>query len=215
MAGVADERGHVGAEEVLALAEADDERAVAAGADDGVRLVGVHGEQGEGAVQVGHGLAHGRGQVAGAVEGRAEQVGDDLGVGLGGELDPLGLQAALEGVEVLDDAVVHERELAVPAAPVGVGVGVGGAAVGGPAGVADRGRRLRQRGVLQRLAQVGQLAGPLAGHDLVVADEGHARRVVAAVLEPAEALHHDVQGLVAGLRADVSDDSTHGVKGTS
>ena len=40
-AGVADERRDVGAEEVLAVAEADDERAVAPGADDDAGLVGV------------------------------------------------------------------------------------------------------------------------------------------------------------------------------
>ena len=45
-------------------------------------------------------------------------MGDDLGVGLGGELHALGDQAVLEGVEVLDDAVVDERELAVAAAAV-------------------------------------------------------------------------------------------------
>ena len=38
VAGVLDERGDVGAEEVLAVTETDDERRVAAGADDDVRL---------------------------------------------------------------------------------------------------------------------------------------------------------------------------------
>ena len=49
LAGVPDEGGDVGAEEVLAVAEADDQRAVAAGADDHAGLVGVHGQQREGA----------------------------------------------------------------------------------------------------------------------------------------------------------------------
>ena len=51
VAGVADERRDVGAEEVLAVAEADDQRAVAAGADDDARGVRVDGQQGEGAVE--------------------------------------------------------------------------------------------------------------------------------------------------------------------
>ena len=39
------------AEEVLALAQPDDERAVAAGADDDAGAVGVHREQGERALE--------------------------------------------------------------------------------------------------------------------------------------------------------------------
>ena len=54
LAGVLDEGGDVGAEEVLAVAEADDERGVAAGADDDAGLVGVHGEQREGALEAAH-----------------------------------------------------------------------------------------------------------------------------------------------------------------
>jgi hypothetical protein len=51
VAGVPDERGDVRAEEVLAVSDADDERRVAARADDGVRDVGVHGEQRERALE--------------------------------------------------------------------------------------------------------------------------------------------------------------------
>ncbi len=135
--GVADEGRDVGAEEVLALAEADDERAVAAGADDDARLVGVHGEQRERALEPADHLAHRRREVAGLVERAADELGGDLGVGLAAELDALGEELLLERVEVLDDAVVDQRELVVVAAAVRVGVAVGGAAVGRPAGVAD------------------------------------------------------------------------------
>ena len=45
--GVPDEGGDVGAEEVLAVAESDDQRAVAAGADDHAWSVGVDREEGE------------------------------------------------------------------------------------------------------------------------------------------------------------------------
>ena len=51
VAGVLDERGDIGAEEVLALAEADHERRVAAGADDEPGLVLVHREQRERALE--------------------------------------------------------------------------------------------------------------------------------------------------------------------
>ena len=57
LAGVRDERRDVGAEEVLALAEADDQRRVVPGADDDVGRVLVHGEQRERAVQRARDLA--------------------------------------------------------------------------------------------------------------------------------------------------------------
>ena len=145
VARVADEGGDVGAEVVRVVAEADDERAVAAGADDDAGLVGVDGEEREGALEVGDDGAHRVGQVVLALVGGGDEVGDDLGVGLARELDAVGQQALLQGVEVLDDAVVDEGELAVLATAVRVGVLVGRAAVRGPAGVADAGRRRRQR----------------------------------------------------------------------
>ena len=51
LAGVLDERGDVGAEEVLALADADHERRVAAGGDDPGRVGGIDGDQGERALE--------------------------------------------------------------------------------------------------------------------------------------------------------------------
>ena len=63
MARVADEGGDVGAEVVGVVAEADDERAVAAGADDDAGLVGVDREEREGALEVGDDRAHRVGEV--------------------------------------------------------------------------------------------------------------------------------------------------------
>ena len=91
-------------------------------------------------------------------------------------------------------------------APVRVGVGVVGGAVGGPAGVADAGRRGGQRRLLERLLEVGQLARPLVRGDRPVVDQGDAGRVVAAVLQSPQPLDHDVARLLA---ADVPDDSAH------
>jgi hypothetical protein len=103
---------------------------------------------------------------------------------------------------VLDDAVVDHRH---PLEGVGVGVLVGGAAVGGPAGVADAGGA-RHR--LDREAGDEVLQLPLGPHHLEPArpDGGDARRVVATVLEPCKPAEQHVSR-AAG--ADVSDDSTH------
>jgi hypothetical protein len=65
-----------------------------------------------------------------------DQVGDALGVGLGGEPVPLALQLLPEGVEVLDDPVVDHRHPS-GAVEVGMGVPVGRLPVGRPPGVPD------------------------------------------------------------------------------
>ena len=74
------------------------------------------------------------------------QVHRDLGVGVAGEFHALGLQLVAQARVVLDDAVVDDGDLAGGVA-VRVRVAVGGAAVGGPAGVAQAGgagQRLRR-----------------------------------------------------------------------
>src|SRR5690606_17216416 len=115
---------------------ADHERGVAAGAHDGVGVVGGHGQEREGAFEPGADPGHGLGQVAVDRVLAPQEVGGDLGVGLGGEPDAVGLELAAQLPEVLDDAVVDERDASV-GGDVGVGVAVGGHAVGRPAGVPD------------------------------------------------------------------------------
>ena len=129
-----DERGDVAAEEVLAVADADDERAVAAGADDDVRCVGVHGDQREGALEAAADRAHRLGQVAGLLVRLAEQVRGDLGVGVAAEVAAAPLELGPERREVLDDPVVDDGDPA-GVVQVRVGVAVGGRAVGRPARV--------------------------------------------------------------------------------
>ena len=94
--GVRDERGDVGAQEVLALAEPDHERGVVPGADHGLGRVGVHGEQRERALQAAGGGRHGLRQVAGLAVRLGHEVGGHLGVGLGAERHAVGQQLGLE-----------------------------------------------------------------------------------------------------------------------
>ena len=84
-------------------------------------------------------------------------------------------------------------------------VDVGRRAVGRPAGVADAG--LAGEALGQPGLQVAHPAGLLV-HAAVPAsgEHGDAGRVVAAVLQPGQALEQERGGL---LPADVSDDSAH------
>ena len=200
-------------EEGLVLADADDQRALLAGADQQVRPVGVHGDEGVVPAQLGEGGADGGGEVAVVVGG--DQVGDDLGVGFGGERLALGLEALAQLRVVLDDPVENDVD-AIGAVAVGVGVLLGHPAVRRPAGVGDSGGRgLGGDGdpatalvvVGQRRAQVGEVADRSHAVDPAVLDDRDARGVVAAVLELLEPRDQQV---AAGATSDVSDDSTHG-----
>ena len=107
--GLREERGDRRGHEVLALAEADDQRALLAGRDQRVRVVGVHGDERVMTAELGEGGAHRLGQVALVVA--LDQVGDDLGVGLGAELVPLGDELAAQLGMVLDDPVEDDVDL--------------------------------------------------------------------------------------------------------
>ena len=83
MAGVGEEGGDRGGEELLALAAADDQRALLARADEQLGLVGGHGDERIVAAEPRVGLEHGLDEVVAGLDAARDQVGDDLGVGLG------------------------------------------------------------------------------------------------------------------------------------
>ena len=130
-------------DELLAVAAADDQRALLAGPDQQAGLVGAHRHERVVAAEVGVGRADGVDQVAVVVVG--DQVGDHLGVGLGGEHGAVVDQLLLERDVVLDDAVDDDVD-AVGGVEVRVGVLLGDPAVGRPARVADPGSGVRALG---------------------------------------------------------------------
>ena len=181
---VGQDRGHVGGEEVLAVADADDERHVHARADQPLGLARVH-----------HGQ---RVRALSRLQRRADRVGDvpgvrlldevreRLGVGLGAERVAAPPQPVAQLLEVLDDAVVDDRDLA-RAVDVRVGVEVVRAGRASPSACA-RGRC--RRGASGPASAVGgwpacRRASRRTGRRPV--DEGDAGGVVAAVLEAARA----------------------------
>ncbi len=195
--------GNVGGEEVLALAEAHNERHVQARADEPIRLGGVHRGDGVGAVCLAQRHTYCIGDVA--LVGLFDEMGQRLRVGVRAELVAAIAQSITERLEVLDDAVVDDRDLA-RAVGVGMGIQVIRPAVRRPARVREANRR-RGSGIDQRRSQVGQLAGALLDKHVAVArDERDAGRVIAAIFEPGEAFHQDGRRLT---RPDVADDSAH------
>ncbi|BDZ49112.1 hypothetical protein GCM10025867_13530 [Frondihabitans sucicola] len=201
-----DEGSDVAAEEVLAVAQADHQRRVAASADDDAGLVGVHDEQGEGALEAVHDPSQRLGEVADRAVLAGDEVGGDLGVGLGGEDRALEEELFFQVGEVLDDAVVDQRQLAT-VGEVRVRVLIGRAAVGRPAGVPDAGRAVHQRRSVEVVDEHLQLAGLLAHVESAVrADHGHAGGVVPPVFEALETAEEDLDALV---RTDVTHDATH------
>src|SRR5262249_28612115 len=153
-------------------------------------------------LQQGQHSGDGLDEVAAPVAG--QQLGDDLGVGVAVEGDAVGFELAFEGGGVLDDAVVDDGDDAVAAHLPGGGGG-GGRAVRRPARVADA--QAPGGGAVAQVAdQVGDAAGPLADVQLAAGQGGDAGGVVAAVLQPAQALDEKGFRLVT---ADVPNDAAH------
>jgi len=110
-----------------------------------------------------------------------DQVDQSLRVRLGPEFVAGLLQLGAQRVGILDDAVVDESDVAV-AIGVRMGVGTGGSAVCGPAGVGDSTLPADRLGV-QQLVQPGDASRQLPEHNAASILHRHARGVVAAVLK--------------------------------
>ena len=82
LAGVFQNRGHVGGDEILSLAEAEDQRAFLLHRDHGAGQILAENAQGVAALQLTHSPAHGPGEVLELVVIVFHQVGYHLGVGL-------------------------------------------------------------------------------------------------------------------------------------
>ena len=202
---VAQQRRHVGGDEVLSVAVAQQQRRVLAGGNETVRRVGADDAQRVGALHGGEHAVHCLEHVAAGGVIVVQQLGHHLRVRLGAEGVALGGELGAEQGVVLDDAVVDNGEQAA-LADLGMGVDVVGLAMGGPAGMAHAQRTGEGAALLRQIGQRLQAASGLADLQALGAADSHARRVVAAVLQTAQAVQQDGGGF---LHAHVSHDSTH------
>ncbi len=200
--GVLDDRRLVGGDEELAVADAEDDRRAVARGHQHVGLVGRDDGDAVGTVDVAQ--RGGDGLLEVALVELADQVRQDLGVGVGGELVPPADECLAQVGGVLDDAVVDQRN-ATRLVDVRMGVGRGGRAVGGPAGVADAQPPVGHAAI-ELLGEHPQLPSGLAQREAVAVDHGDAGGVIAAVLHPPQSLHQDRRGL---LRSHITHDATH------
>ena len=110
----------VGSDEVLADADADDQRAPGAGGDQPARLVPGHHPKCVGAVQAFHRVGDSVEQVARLVQAAVDQVRDEFRIGVGLEFEAGIEQFVAQFLVVLDDAVVDQAD--APARHVRMGV---------------------------------------------------------------------------------------------
>ncbi len=203
VARVAEDGGHVGGHEVFVVADADDHRWAVARGDDLLRIGARNHGQREDAGEFRHRRPHRFFQVAAEV--LLDQVGDDLGVGLGAEHVAFGFELMLERQVVLHDAVVHHHQLALAIA-VRVSVLFGGAAMRRPPRVADAERAIH-RAQPDGIFQVAQFAlGAAHGQVVILAIHRQPSRIITAVFQPLQSLQNDRHRLAV---PHITDDSTH------
>jgi len=168
----------------LALAPADDQRTAPPRTQDQPVLALDQHRQRIGAGQLVQHRLEGDQRVVVAAQFAVQQMGDDLGVGLAFEDMTFGRKVRLQLGEILDDAVVDQHD---PAGFVRVGVGRGGGAVGGPAGVADADGGVQRFGG-QHSLQLANLALGAAAFDAPVDQGRNACGVIAPVFQPLQAV---------------------------
>ena len=198
-----EEGGGVRGQERLTLADPDDERRLAPSADEQVGMIGVNGDEREVALHLPVRLADSLDEVAVVVA--LDQVGNGLGVGLGGKRVTLALEAGLELAVVLNDAVQDDGELVVVTAGQRMRVCLRDGAVRRPARVSETRDRtgLPAAGLRLQLVERTDGAGVL---EVAVGEERNTGRVVAPVLEAREA---GEQERLTRPVADVPDDPAH------
>ena len=196
-------RGDVRGHEKLILSEADDDRRAVANRDDLVRIVGRDQHEREQSSQREKSPADGVFQPV-ALHFPLDEVRHDLRIGLRDEGVAFSNQLLLQLEIVLDDAVVDDDDLA-GAVAMRMGVLLGRPPVRGPARVADAVVAVH-RAARDRCLEPRQFAGAAPELDRPVADERHARRVIAAILEPPQSVDENRQHFAL---PDVADDSAH------
>jgi hypothetical protein len=201
-AGVLQDRRSIRGHEVLAVAQTEQHGRASTGHDDLAGVIMGHHGQSVCTLHVRQGRDHALLEV---LPGRVlHQVGQYLGVGVGGELVARPVQPGAQDVGVLDDPVVDQGHRA-RAVRMRVGVSRRRGSVGGPARVGDA-AGARGRGPLDALDEGAHSAGQLYDLEASAVLHHNTSRVVAPILEPAQSLEKQRHGRP---RSHVPEDATH------
>ena len=161
---------------------ADRERRALAGADHQVFFAGEQEREREGAAQLPERGLDGLDRRLALVHLLRDQVSDHFGIGFAAELRAVLAELFAQLAEILDDAVVHDRD---PLGRVRMRVDLGRLAVGGPAGVADA-DRAGERLAGEPLLQVLELALGAPARQRAALQRRDAGGVVAAIFQALE-----------------------------
>jgi hypothetical protein len=189
--------------EILIDADADHHGAALTRHHDAFRIRLAYHRQGIGTLQFGDRLLDGLEQIGGRGHMKMDAMGDDFGVGLRREHIAQAFEVRPQGLVILDDAVVHDRDAI--AGNVRMGIVGGRYPVGRPARVSNA-DMAGDRGGVECFLQNLHLADGTQARHMTPLDHGDACGIVAAVLQAAQPLHED--GDRVALR-DHTHDSTH------
>ncbi len=192
----------VGADEHFASAIADGERAALTGDDHEVVIAAKdHGKR-KCAFEPLQRVIDGAHRIVPGTQLAGDEMGDDLGVGVAGEGGAFSHQLLFQLAKILDDAVMHDRDIV---GHMRVRVGLGRLAVGRPAGMADAGLA-HERRILEARLEIAQFAFGAPPVERAVRHRGDAGGIVAAIFEPLQRVD---QLLRNRSPAKDSDDATH------
>src|ERR1019366_997021 len=202
--GVREDRGRVGREEVLAVSDADEQRASLPRRDDLARIAARNHGDALRALDLAQRVDHRL--LERAVEQLLHEVRDHFGIRVGAEDVPEVLQRIAEHAGVLDDPVVHDGHAAV-GAQVRMRVALVRRTVRRPARVPDADHPVHRVGGDRRF-ELRDLSRRAADPDRLAVPQRDARGIVAAILHAPQPLYQQRRRL---SRPDVSYDSAHGV----
>ena len=196
------QRQRVRAEIGLAIAIAHHQRRAEPRADQHIGLRAEHDGQRKSPAQLRQRSLHRIGWRETRLDLLRDEMRHHLAVGLAFKLAAARGQIVAQLAEVLDDAVVHQRQLG---GGMGVSVAGGGRAMRGPAGVRDA--DMARRGVRGQLGhQIVELARRAAADQLTILHGAHARRIIAAIFHAPQPIDQPIRYL---FLADDADNAAH------
>ncbi len=196
------QRQRVRTEVILTLAIADGQRRAHARTDDLVWIILEQESDGKGPMETRQNGRNRLGRRLAALHFARDQVRNHFTVGLAQEFAAIGQQLIPQRLEILDDAVVDQRDRP---RDVGMGIVDRRRAVRRPAGVRDTGVAVQLcSGQLAR--QIVQLAFGSATFELSIMHGADAGRVITAIFQALQAVE---QALSHDLATDDPDNSAH------